>query len=100
MAGAGRRCPRGDVPRSPWPASGVVQDLGRLYAVTAVVATIQRADYEGDHTALKRLREELAPFVGTPELARASCTGAGLRYGVERSTASTSRPIAGSSKRT
>ena len=32
-------------------------------AVTTLVAKIQRADYEGDRPALKRLHAELAPFV-------------------------------------
>lgn len=31
--------------------------------VTAIVSNIQRADYEGDRAALKRLRAELTPFV-------------------------------------
>lgn len=37
--------------------------------VTAIVANIQRADYEGDRGALKRLRAELTPFVAQRELA-------------------------------
>jgi hypothetical protein len=35
----------------------------RRQTVTAIVANIQRADYEGDCTALKRLHAELIPFV-------------------------------------
>jgi hypothetical protein len=35
----------------------------RRQTVTAIVANIQRADYEGDRTALKRLHAELTPFV-------------------------------------
>jgi tetratricopeptide (TPR) repeat protein len=38
-------------------------------AVTAIVAKIQRADYEGDRVALKRLHGELAPFVQERPLA-------------------------------
>ncbi len=34
--------------------------------VTAIVANIQRADYEGDRAALKRLHDELTAFVATP----------------------------------
>jgi tetratricopeptide (TPR) repeat protein len=37
--------------------------------VTAVVANIQRADYEGDRTALKRLHLELTPFVDDRQVA-------------------------------
>jgi hypothetical protein len=37
--------------------------------VIKIVAQIQRADYEGDRTALKRLREDLAPFVEDKVLA-------------------------------
>jgi tetratricopeptide (TPR) repeat protein len=37
--------------------------------VTKSVAQIQRADYEGDRAALKRLHGELAPFVDNKELA-------------------------------
>ena len=37
--------------------------------VIKVIAQIQRADYEGDRTALKRLHEDLAPFVEDKELA-------------------------------
>ena len=37
--------------------------------VTALVAKIQRADYEGDRVALKRLHGELAPFVQDRTLA-------------------------------
>lgn len=36
--------------------------------VVKIVTQIQRADYEGDRVALKRLHEELAPFVETEEL--------------------------------
>ena len=36
--------------------------------VVGIVAQIQRADYEGDRTALKRLHEQLAPFAKNPEL--------------------------------
>ncbi len=36
--------------------------------VTAIVQKIQRADYEGDRAALKRLHEELGPFVADHEL--------------------------------
>ena len=38
-------------------------------SVTRVVAKIQRADYQGDRDALKRLHEELAPFAENKELA-------------------------------
>jgi hypothetical protein len=38
-------------------------------AVTALVANIQRADYEGDRTALKRLHAELTPFVDDRQVA-------------------------------
>lgn len=37
--------------------------------VTAIVAKIQRADYEGDRTALKRLHAELTPFVDDRQVA-------------------------------
>ena len=37
--------------------------------VTAIVANIQRADYEGDRPALKRLHAELTPFVDDRQLA-------------------------------
>lgn len=37
--------------------------------VVKIVAQIQRADYEGDRSALKRLYGELAPFVDDKELA-------------------------------
>src|SRR4029077_10910203 len=37
--------------------------------VIKIVAKIQRADYEGDRAALKRLYEELAPFVENKGLA-------------------------------
>ena len=37
--------------------------------VVAIVAQIQRADYEGDRAALKRLHEQLAPFAKNHELA-------------------------------
>jgi hypothetical protein len=38
-------------------------------SVTRLVAKIQRADYEGDRAALKRLHEELTPFVENKGLA-------------------------------
>lgn len=38
-------------------------------AVAAIVARIQRADYEGDRPALDRLHDELLPFVDSPEIA-------------------------------
>jgi tetratricopeptide (TPR) repeat protein len=38
-------------------------------AVTKIVVQIQRADYEGDRPALKRLNGELEPFVADPQLA-------------------------------
>ena len=38
-------------------------------AVEKIVTQIQRADYEGDRAALKRLHAELAPFVADRELA-------------------------------
>jgi hypothetical protein len=38
-------------------------------SVTAIVTQIQRADYEGDRTALRRLSGELAPFLETEGLA-------------------------------
>jgi hypothetical protein len=44
-----------------------VQD--RRHTVTAIVVSIQRADYEGDRTALKRLHAELTPFVDDREVA-------------------------------
>lgn len=37
--------------------------------VLPIVAQIQRADYEGDRTALKRLYDELAPFITNKDLA-------------------------------
>jgi hypothetical protein len=37
--------------------------------VTTIVTKIQRADYEGDRPALKRLRAELTPFVDDRQLA-------------------------------
>ena len=37
--------------------------------VVGIVAQIQRADYEGDRAALKRLHEQLAPFAKNQELA-------------------------------
>ena len=37
--------------------------------VIKIVVQIQRADYEGDRSALKHLHEELAPFVANKELA-------------------------------
>ncbi len=36
--------------------------------VMSIVAKIQRADYEGDRAGLERLRAELAPFAGDPDL--------------------------------
>jgi hypothetical protein len=42
---------------------------GSRAQVTKIVAQIQRADYEGDRAALKRLHVELAPFVENKELA-------------------------------
>jgi hypothetical protein len=41
----------------------------RRQTVTAIVAEIQRADYEGDRTALKRLYAELTPFVDDRQVA-------------------------------
>jgi predicted enzyme related to lactoylglutathione lyase len=41
---------------------GSDQPQGPRETVTAIVAKIQRADYEGDRPALKRLHAELAPF--------------------------------------
>jgi hypothetical protein len=38
-------------------------------AVAAIVARIQRADYEGDRPALDRLYDQLLPFVDAPEIA-------------------------------
>jgi hypothetical protein len=38
-------------------------------AVTKIVVQIQRADYEGDRPALKRLYDELAPFTSDKEIA-------------------------------
>ena len=43
-------------------------DASREQAVK-IVAQIQRADYEGDRTALKQLYEQLLPYVDEPELA-------------------------------
>jgi len=37
--------------------------------VVEIVSQIQRADYEGDRTALNQLYEQLVPFVDMPELA-------------------------------
>ena len=37
--------------------------------VVKIVVQIQRADYEGDRTALNQLYEQLVPFVDEPELA-------------------------------
>ncbi len=37
--------------------------------VVKLVTQIQRADYEGDRAALKRLHGELTPFAGSPDLA-------------------------------
>jgi len=37
-------------------------------AVTPIVQKIERADYEGDRAALKRLHDELSPYVTDPEL--------------------------------
>ncbi len=37
-------------------------------AVTTIVQNIQRADYEGDRAALKRLHDELSPYVADREL--------------------------------
>ena len=37
--------------------------------VTSIVTNIQRADYEGDRAALKRLHAQLMPFVADRELA-------------------------------
>ncbi len=37
--------------------------------VPQIVSQIQRADYEGDRVALKRLFDELAPFVNNKTLA-------------------------------
>jgi hypothetical protein len=42
---------------------------GSREQVTKIVAQIQRADYEGDRAALKRLHAELAPFAENKELA-------------------------------
>src|SRR5437764_15484053 len=44
----------------------VVPDIHET--VISIVQKIQRADYEGDRAALKRLHAELAPFVGNREL--------------------------------
>ena len=43
-------------------------------AVTAIVQKIERADYEGDRAALKRLHDELSPYVADRELGSASST--------------------------
>ncbi len=50
IAGSQRWSPSGDVPRSPWPANDIVQDLGRLYGVSA---------------NLSRSREASSPSVGS-----------------------------------
>jgi len=51
-------------------ALGMTASEGRTReVVTKLVTQIQRADYEGDRPALKRLHGELEPFVGDPELA-------------------------------
>ena len=42
--------------------------------VTRIISQVQRADYEGDRAALKRLYEELAPFADDKEI------GAKVRY--------------------
>ena len=49
-------------------ASLAVSDSSREQVIKIVVQ-IQRADYEGNRSALKRLHEELAPFVEHKELA-------------------------------
>jgi hypothetical protein len=50
-------------------AAVVASDEPVRVSVTRLVAKIQRADYEGDRAALKRLYEELAPFVENKGLA-------------------------------
>jgi hypothetical protein len=47
----------------------VVQAPGARETVTTIIHNIQRADYEGDRTALKRLHGELARYVDDKELA-------------------------------
>jgi hypothetical protein len=39
------------------------------WQVAQIVSKIQRADYEGDQTALKKYYDELAPFLEDPQLA-------------------------------
>jgi tetratricopeptide (TPR) repeat protein len=48
--------------------SSAGKEAARARVVT-IVAEIQRADYEGDRAALKRLNEQLAPFAKNQELA-------------------------------
>jgi hypothetical protein len=50
-------------------ASGASTADGSREPVRKIVAQIQRADYEGDRAALRRLHGELAPFVENKELA-------------------------------
>jgi hypothetical protein len=50
--------------------------------VIKIVAQIQRADYEGDRAALKRLYEELMPAEQGTKLASLFDTGGGLHSGV------------------
>ena len=49
-------------------SSSAGKEAARAQVVT-IVAEIQRADYEGDRAALKRLHEQLAPFAKNQELA-------------------------------
>jgi hypothetical protein len=49
-------------------AAAAAPDKSVRVSVTRLVAKIQRADYEGDRAALKRLYDELAPFVDSETL--------------------------------
>jgi hypothetical protein len=46
IAGSGRRRAFGDVPRSPWPSKGVVQDLERLYRLRPAVVACGRVSFQ------------------------------------------------------
>jgi hypothetical protein len=61
---------------------GATQDTRQT--VTAIVANIQRADYEGDRGALTQLRAELTPFVAHRELASRDSEGSGEELNFQR----------------
>jgi hypothetical protein len=52
-----------------WTALGVSAADSAREPVIKIVSQIQRADYEGDRSALNSLYEQLAPFVDEPEIA-------------------------------